>query len=121
MAAIIGPLALPQPRLEGSEGSLAYALTRRRGGKPRKGDSMRSARGARHLRWKVGSALAATLAVGFLTPAGASAGSSLSVHGSVNQVYLTGGQPGSFVRLLDRHRKRVSARQVGTLGGVVFR
>jgi predicted acyl esterase len=82
---------------------------------------MRSAGSTRHLSWRAGPALVAALAIGLIMPSGASAVNSLSVHGSVNQVYVTGGQPGSFVRLIDRDRKRVSAKQVGTLGGVVFR
>src|SRR4029079_18681549 len=62
---------------------------------------------------------AALLAVALL-PAVARA-DPLSVHGSVNQVYVTGGQPRTPLRLMDRAGKRVSKKIVGTLGGVVFR
>jgi predicted acyl esterase len=56
-----------------------------------------------------------------LTPAAASAANSLAVHGSVNQVYVTGAQPGTSLRLIDRKGKKVSTKPVGSLGGVVFR
>jgi predicted acyl esterase len=54
-------------------------------------------------------------------PASASAVNDLGVHGSVNQVYVTGAQPGTKVALLDRKRKRVARHVVGPLGGVLFR
>jgi predicted acyl esterase len=63
----------------------------------------------------------AALAIAVMLPAGASAANGLGVHGSVNQVYVTGAQPGTSLRLIDRTGKRVSTRPVGTLGGVVFR
>jgi hypothetical protein len=47
-------------------------------------------------------ALAAFLAV----PATASAVNALGIHGSVNQVYVTGAQPGTQLRLLDRRGHR---------------
>jgi uncharacterized protein len=53
-------------------------------------------------------------------PGGASAANSLNVHGSVNQVYVTGAQPGTSLKLV-RKGKVVSRKPVGTLGGVVFR
>ena len=62
---------------------------------------------------------AALIAIALL-PAAAQA-DALSAHGSVDQVYVTGGQPGTSMRLLDRHGRRVSSKIVGTLGGVVFR
>ena len=55
-----------------------------------------------------------------ISPSGASGANSLSVHGSVNQVYVTGAQPGTSLRLV-RKGKVVSKKPVGTLGGVVFR
>jgi predicted acyl esterase len=61
------------------------------------------------------------LAIAAMVPAGAFAASGLAVHGSVNQVYVTGGQPGTSLRLLDRKGKSVSTKPVGSLGGVVFR
>ena len=55
-----------------------------------------------------------------LWPAGAGAANGLAVHGSVNQVYVTGGQPGTSLRLVRKGRV-VSKKPVGTLGGVVVR
>jgi uncharacterized protein len=69
--------------------------------------------------WR-GLASAVSLLVLALLPAGAQA-DALSAHGSVNQVYVTGGQAGTAMRLLDRRGRRVSTKTVGTLGGVVFR
>jgi predicted acyl esterase len=68
------------------------------------------------------AAVAATLAVAAIlaTPAGASAVNNLAVHGSVNQVYVTGAQPGTSLTLL-RKGKRVARKPVGELGGLVFR
>jgi predicted acyl esterase len=68
----------------------------------------------------IGLAVAVTLLLVALSPAGASAADSLNVHGSVNQVYVTGAQPGTSLRLV-RKGKVVSRKPVGTLGGVVFR
>jgi uncharacterized protein len=56
-----------------------------------------------------------------LTPGAASAANNLGVHGSVNQVYVTGAQAGTSLRLIDRMGKKVLTRPVGSLGGVVFR
>jgi predicted acyl esterase len=77
--------------------------------------------GPRNLSRRAIWALAAGAAVALMAPAGASAAKTLSVHGSVNQVYVTGAQPGTSLRLLDRKGKRISTRPVGSLGGVVFR
>src|SRR5262245_9512198 len=66
-------------------------------------------------------AVAAALAIAASMPGHAAAASTLSVHGSVNQVYVTGAQPGTRLRLLDRDRELVSTKPVGSLGGVVFR
>jgi uncharacterized protein len=67
-----------------------------------------------------GLACAAALLVVILLPAAARA-DALTAHGSVNQVYVTGAQPGTSLRLLDRSGKRVSTKRVGSLGGLVFR
>jgi predicted acyl esterase len=67
------------------------------------------------------SASAAALAIASLVPATAAAVNNLAVHGSVNQVYVTGAQPETSLRLIDRVGKRVSTKPVGQLGGVVFR
>ena len=82
---------------------------------------MNCAGSARRLRGMAVPAFAAAFAIAALAPGAASAANSLAVHGSVNQVYVTGAQPGTNLRLLDRKGKRVKTRQVGTLGGVVFR
>jgi predicted acyl esterase len=60
-------------------------------------------------------------AITLLAPSGAAAANSLAVHGSVNQVYVTGAQPGTSLRLIDRQDRRISIKPVGTLGGVLFR
>jgi hypothetical protein len=65
--------------------------------------------------------LATALAVCGLAPSAASAVNGLSVHGSVNQVYVTGAKPGTSLRLIDRKGKKVSSKPVGSLGGVIFR
>jgi predicted acyl esterase len=65
-------------------------------------------------------AVGAALLLIAIPATGASAANSLSVHGSVNQVYVTGAQPGTSLRLV-RKGKVVSRKPVGSLGGVVFR
>ena len=82
---------------------------------------MKTARSAWKPRWLMVSALAAALSIAALAPAGASAANGLAVHGSVNQVYVTNGQPGTKLRLIDRKGKRIATKPVGSLGGVVFR
>jgi predicted acyl esterase len=67
------------------------------------------------------AAFAAVVAIVALLPAAASAANGLGVHGSVNQVYVTGAKPGTSLRLIDRKGKKVSTKPVGSLGGVVFR
>jgi uncharacterized protein len=81
---------------------------------------MGSAGSERYLKRAVGTALLAALAIAILPSAGASAVNNLAVHGSVNQVYVTGAQPGTSLRLV-RKGKVISKKPVGTLGGVVFR
>ena len=49
----------------------------------------------------------AALALALLVPSAASAANSLAVHGSVNQVYVTGATPGTSLRLV-RKGKTVS-------------
>ncbi|HEY7268015.1 MAG TPA: hypothetical protein VH501_09985, partial [Solirubrobacterales bacterium] len=66
------------------------------------------------------------LATAFILPGEASADNSLNVHGSVNQVYVTGAQPGTSLRLVRKMKsvkklRVVSKKPVGSLGGVVFR
>jgi hypothetical protein len=55
-----------------------------------------------------------------MVPPGASAANGLAVHGSVNQVYVTGAQPGTSLRLI-RKGKTVRRKPVGALGGDLFR
>ena len=62
----------------------------------------------------------AALALVLLVPSAAPAANSLAVHGSVNQVYVTGAQPGTSLRLV-RKGKTVSRKPVGSLGGDLFR
>ena len=68
-------------------------------------------------------AAAISLAVGtaLALPSAASALNNLGIHGSVNQVYVTGAQPGTQLTLLDRHGAPVESEPVGTLGGALFR
>jgi uncharacterized protein len=75
----------------------------------------------RHLKRAIGPGLCAALALAAILPAGAGAANGLGIHGSVNQVYVTGAQPGTSLRLVDRKGKRVATKPVGSLGGVVFR
>jgi predicted acyl esterase len=82
---------------------------------------MSSVGSARRLRRMAVPGLAAAFAIAAMMPAAASAANSLAVHGSVNQVYVTGAQPGTNLRLIDRQGKKVSTKPVGPLGGVVFR
>jgi uncharacterized protein len=78
-------------------------------------------RSARSVKWAVVPALAGAIAAAAMLPAAASAANGLAVHGSVNQVYVTGAQPGTSLRLVDRKKKKVATKPVGSLGGVVFR
>jgi predicted acyl esterase len=81
---------------------------------------MGSAGSMRHLKRATGPALLVAVAIAVISPAGASGANSLAVHGSVNQVYVTGAQPGTSLRLV-RKANVVSRKPVGSLGGVVFR
>ena len=65
---------------------------------------------------RIGVPVLAALALVLLVPSAASAANSLAVHGSVNQVYVTGAQPGTSLRLV-RKGKTVSKKPVGSLGG----
>src|SRR5436190_17038852 len=71
--------------------------------------------------WKAAVAAVLALAALLAMPPGASAASSLEAHGSVNQVYVTGAQPGTQLTLLDRQGKPVGTEPVGPLGGGLFR
>jgi predicted acyl esterase len=76
---------------------------------------------ARYLKRAIAAAFSTAVALLVVHPPGARAANALAVHGSVNQIYVTGAQPGTGLRLIDRKGKRVSTKPVGTLGGVVFR
>jgi predicted acyl esterase len=75
----------------------------------------------RRVRWAVVPAMAGAIAAVAMLPAAASAANGLAVHGSVNQVYVTGAQPGTSLRLVDRKKRKVATKPVGSLGGVIFR
>src|SRR3954468_9316400 len=60
------------------------------------------------------------LAFGFATGA-AVAEASFSAHGSVEQVYVTGTDPGARMTLLDPAGHKVATRRATAEGGVLFR
>jgi uncharacterized protein len=49
------------------------------------------------------------------------AGTSLTVRGSVQQVYVLGSKPGQLLVLLDRRGRAVQIQRAGSLGGVLYR
>jgi predicted acyl esterase len=51
----------------------------------------------------------------------ATAASAFSAHGSVDQVYATGLEPGAATSLLGRHGETVSTQAADSLGGVLYR
>ena len=79
-----------------------------------------SSAGRERIPKRVGVPIVAALAIALLLPSGASAANSLAVHGSVNQVYVTGAQPGTSLRLI-RKGKTIRRKPVGFLGGLLFR
>src|SRR4051794_3410396 len=68
----------------------------------------------------VGIVAVVTAVVAFTTGT-ALAVPSFSAHGSVEQVYATGLQPGAQVQLVSSAGKTAAARKAGSLGGVLFR
>jgi len=54
-------------------------------------------------------------------PAAASAATGLVARGSVQQVYVTGAQPGEKLALINRRGATIAALPAGSLGGQVFR
>ena len=54
-------------------------------------------------------------------PATAEAAGPPVVRGSVEQVQVTGAEPGASVRLVDRRGRSVATQAAGALGGAVFR
>ena len=75
-----------------------------------------SSAGRERIPKRIGVPVVAALAIVLLVPSAASAANSLAVHGSVNQVYVTGAQPGTSLRLV-RKGKTVPTKPVGRLGG----
>ena len=83
---------------------------------------MRIASRASHLRAAVSLAAAGLLVAAAASPTLAAAGSSsLDVHGSVKQVYVTGASASERLRLLDGGGDQVASKHAGGLGGLVFR
>src|SRR4051812_35307638 len=61
-------------------------------------------------------------ALTFVVLAGAaSADAAITAHGSVEQVYATGLTPGATMTLLDAKGRKVAAKKVDALGGLLFR
>jgi predicted acyl esterase len=58
---------------------------------------------------------------GAAPPAAAAASTLGSVHGSAEQVYLTGARPGVRMTLVDRRGRKVRSRRVDRLGALLFR
>src|SRR5437763_6857946 len=58
---------------------------------------------------------------GAALPAAAAASTFGSVHGSAEQVYLTGARPGVVLMLVDRRGRKVQSRRVDRLGALLFR
>ena len=69
----------------------------------------------RSVRWAVLSASAVAMALAL--PSVASAANNLGVHGSVNQVYVAGAQPGTSLRLIDRKDRVKGCEKVKRSGG----
>jgi predicted acyl esterase len=66
----------------------------------------------------VGAATACALA---LPTAAGAAEAPFSAHGSVEQVYVTGLEPGARAKLVDRRGKTVATKRASELGGLIFR
>src|SRR3954469_24215286 len=68
---------------------------------------------------------AAVLAFIFMTAVGAgvasAADATFSAHGSAEQVYVTGANPGDQLTLVDGSGATVATHQVNSLGGALFR
>src|SRR4051794_23304316 len=67
------------------------------------------------------SAGIAALACAALVTSTSAASAALSAHGSVEQVYVTGLDPGAQATLLDQAGKTVATQKAGALGGTLFR
>src|SRR5215210_1193497 len=85
---------------------------------------MRGGRFSR-MRARVFAALCAVLAFIFMTAARVGAASAaepeFDARGSVEQVYVTGAEPGEQLSLVDSAAASVATRQVNSLGGLLFR
>ena len=74
------------------------------------------------MRWIARASVAACTGVVALgAAAGAEAAGSIDAHGSAEQVYATGLEPGAATRLVDRGGDVVTRERAGKLGGVVYR
>ena len=71
----------------------------------------------RGVRFSVG---AAALTLAFVSGTGV-AEASFSAHGSVEQVYVTGLDPGAQMSLLNRAGRKVATKRADALGGLLFR
>ncbi len=66
--------------------------------------------------------VALAVALAAVLPAGASAATAtFTARGSVEQVQLTGAEPGAKLTLVDKRGKKVERKTAGSLGGIVFR
>ena len=64
-----------------------------------------SSAGRERIPKRIGVPILAALVLVLLVPSAASAANSLAVHGSVNQVYVTGAQPGTSLRLVRKGKR----------------
>src|SRR3954468_11113947 len=69
---------------------------------------------------RLSAGIAALACAAFVTSTTA-ASAALSAHGSVEQVYATGLDPGAQATLLDQAGKTVATQKAGALGGTLFR
>jgi len=64
---------------------------------------------------------AAVAAVAFFVTGAGVANAAVNAQGSVEQVYATGLTPGAQMTLVDGKGKKVAAKKVDKLGGLLFR
>ena len=63
----------------------------------------------------------AVVALAVLAAPGRAGAAAMSVHGSVEQVYVVGARPGERLALVNRRGRVLAVRPAGPLGGVIFR
>jgi uncharacterized protein len=78
-------------------------------------------RNARRIVRLVGVLASASILALVASSAAAAARTKLTVHGSVQQVYVLGAKPGERLTLLDRRGRTVGSQRAGSLGGVLYR